>query len=136
MLAPWLSPREAVVLTPYIEKTPLLMNAHKKLFKLGILAVIKLVQSMTSLDTTIGAIPMLSRAVPECKNLKYVDIVAILEAATIRRKPKTKATTRLLDALIWLRETNHTGRAKRTTSVRTSKAVITIQRSNYREIDQ
>lgn len=100
MLVSWLSPREAVVLTPYIAKTPLLMNAHRKLFKAGMLAVIRLAQSMISLDTTVGASPMLSRAVPDCKNLKYVDIVAILEAATMRRKPKTKATTRFLDALI------------------------------------
>lgn len=133
MLTPWLFPREAVVLTPYIAKTPLLMNAHMKLFKLGMLAVIKLAQSMTSLDMTTGASPMLSRAVPDCRKFKYVDIVATLKAATMSRKPKTKATMRLLDAPILLRETNQTGKARRIISVRTSKAVTNFQRNNYRQ---
>jgi len=70
MLTPWLLPREAVVLTPYIAKTPLLMNAHMKLFRLGMLAVIKLAQSRISLDMTTGASPMLSRAVSECRKFK------------------------------------------------------------------
>lgn len=115
--------------TPYILKTPRLMNAHKKLLKLGMLAVIKLAQIMDSVDMTVGTSPMLSRAVPERRNLKYMDIVARLNAATTRRKLKTKTTTRLLDALTRLRETSHAGRARRRISVTTSSAVITFQRA-------
>ena len=117
--------------TPYIVKTPRLMNAHKKLLKLGMLAVIKLAQSMASIDMTVGTSPMLSRAVSECRNLKYVDIVARLKAATTRRKLKTKTTPRLLDVLTRLRETSHAGRARRRTSVTTSSAVIAFQRAIY-----
>jgi hypothetical protein len=117
------------VSTPYIVKTPRLMNAHKKLLKLGMLAVIKLAQSMASIDMTVGTSPMLSRAVPECRKLKYTDIVARLKAATTRRKLKTKTTTRLLDALTRLREMSHVGRARRRTSVTTSSAVIAFQRA-------
>jgi hypothetical protein len=39
------------------------MNAHKKLLKLGMLAVIKLAHSMASVDIAVGTSPMLSRAV-------------------------------------------------------------------------
>lgn len=120
-----------MVSTPYIVKTPRLMNAHKKLLRLGMLAVIKLAQSMASVDMTVGTSPMLSRAVPDCRNLKYMNIVARLKAATMRRKLKTKTTTHLLDALTPMRETSHAGKARRRISVKTSNAVIAFQRAIY-----
>ena len=103
--------------------SPVDMNAQRKDLRQGIEAEMSEKPIKTSCHATVGAAPML--AFEPLRNLRYVAMVAIEKAATIRRNEKTKMTTRFFDALIWYFEMNHIGKARMMTSVTTSSAVIT-----------
>lgn len=62
---------------------------------------------------------------------KYVTVVAIENAATMRRKEKTNMTIRFFDALIWFFEMNQAGNARIMSSVITSRAVINTHLATY-----